>query len=100
MFCYYVFVRYETSHQQENEMNTQNHGHVMHEGKKLDLCQEAYLSNNSNALADNWYMAMAVGDDGEYMVYWDILESFLASDQEDETMACDWDSPVYIERLK
>jgi len=77
---------------------------IQYQGKTLTLKQDAYLSNNSNVLAENHYRAEAVDEAGnEYIIRWEMTDAYLAAEaayqadpenvppQEDESEACNWD---------
>jgi len=61
---------------------------------KLELTQRAYLASNGNR---EWYEAHAIDLEGNnYIVYWEIRDDFNPLYDEDESYACNWNSPVKI----
>lgn len=69
-------------------------GTVQHNGKTLNLTQQAFLTCDGSNTGERYYSAGAVDADGtEYRVRWEIYEGFAGDDEGD---ACDWDSPSQI----
>ena len=70
-----------------------DHGTVEHEGKILELTQEAYPRGGSFPVpggatySGNWYEALAVDAEGnEYRVIW----------TDGDSESCDWGKPDYV----
>lgn len=73
---------------------------VKFEGKEITLTQEAYLTGTQEA---PYYEATGTDQEGnEVTVKWEIKPQWLSEDGtlngelEDESDACDWDSPVEV----
>ncbi len=62
----------------------------------VTLQQQAYLDHQDGVPC---YMALALNNDLEYMVYWDILPGYFYADGGDESDVCDWDNPSQIDLL-
>lgn len=61
---------------------------------KLTLTQQAYLTGNGN---QEWYEAHAIDqEENDYIVYWAIKDDFDTKLDDDESYACNWESPAKI----
>ena len=78
-------------------MTNARFGTINHNGKTLTLTQQAYLHCDGSDTGERYYRASAVDAEGnDYRVRWELYEGF---DGEDESEACDWDSPSEIVEL-
>lgn len=74
-----------------NELNESNSTIIVFEGKELRTTQNPYVGDNGDT-----YKAHAVDqNDAEYEIIWDVSDPFT----EDESDACDWDSPASVKAL-
>ena len=75
-----------------NELNSRNSTILEWEGVELRTIQNPYLN-------DDTYKATAIDhNDDEYEIVWEINHPDFDS-LEDESEACDWDSPSSVEKL-
>lgn len=74
-------------------------GSISKNGKEYVFTQHAYLDGLTKETT--YYIANAIGaDDGEeYAIEWEILEDYDPACQ-DESLACDWDNPSGITRIR
>ena len=71
-------------------------GEIEHEGKQIWLTKQANLDANPLDLSESIYAATGIDADGHaYRVRWEIT----TPDCEDESDACDWDTPYLVERF-
>jgi len=80
-------------------------GSIQHEGQELALTQIAY-ADNMGTDGDIYYKAAAIDRAGnDYEINWDLKEEVKNRDVEkygyleDESEACDWDSPSDVRKL-
>ena len=86
-------------------------GTVEHNGMTLALTQQAYVNNYGTDGAVRYYAAAIDTDGNDYRVEWDTTARWDAAEAahkadpenndapEDESLACDWDSPAEITAL-
>jgi hypothetical protein len=95
---YHVFVETKQLTRREKMSNSNEYGHVIHEGITIYLKQDAYLANDSMMLGNAGYFASGEDEEGnQYTICWEIKQFDEPQDDTDESEACDWD--VFTVRL-
>ena len=89
-------------------MIKKDYGTVEFEGKTYTLTQDAYAENYGTDGAVRYYAAAVDADGNEYLVTWETTEQWDEAQEEyketsevngyieDESNACDWDSPIEV----
>ena len=82
-----------------------------HSGVALALTQDAYVENHGTDGGVRYYAKAVDADGNDYLVAWDTTEAWDAATEaykvdpenapivDDESWACDWDSPAEIKAL-
>lgn len=80
------------------ELNVTNSTIVFMDGDEIRTTQDPYITEQEGWFDDKpFYKAHGVDDENnEYIIYWKIVDE----ETTDESNACDWENPSFIEALE